>query len=164
MKPFYASKTPKELRDCWGTPQWLFDRLSLEFDFAIDAAADEHNKKCPLYFKQGLGFNWADFCPEGKWVWNNPPFSLVDPWVDQWIQCAESGRGVVSIVNAQTSSRWFHKALEACSEARFSIGRVAFIHPATGKRVAGNNLGQVLFVFEPGKLGEKRIGTFKGTK
>lgn len=164
MKPFYASKTPKELRDCWGTPQWLFDRLAAEVDFAIDAAADEHNRKCPLYFKQGLGFNWADVCPDGKWVWNNPPFSHVDPWVDQWIQCAESGRGVMSIVNAQTSSRWFHKALEACSEARFSIGRVGFIHPLTGMPVKGNNMGQTVFVFEPGKLGNKLVGNFKGSK
>lgn len=164
MKPFYASKTPKELRDCWGTPQWLYDRFNAEFPFAIDAAADEYNAKCALYLTDGLAFNWADVCPPGMWVWNNPPFSDVRPWVKQWIRCAESGRGVVSIVNSQTGATWYHEAMEAASELRLSLGRVAFIHPVTGRPVEGNNLGQTVFVFEPGKLGEQKLASFSARR
>lgn len=162
MRPFFASKTPKELRDYWGTPQWLFDRFKAEFPFALDAAACDFNSKCPLYLEDGLAFNWADIVPPGMWVWNNPPFSNVDPWVKQWIRCAESGVGVVSIVNSQTGAKWYHEAMAACSELRLSIGRVGFIDPVTGKPNNQNNLGQTVFVFEPGNLGAKRLGEFKG--
>lgn len=88
-------------------------------------------------------------------------FSDVKPWVKQWIRCAESGRGVVSIVNSQTGASWYHEAMEAASELRLSLGRVAFIHPVTGRPVDGNNLGQTIFVFEPGKLGEQKLASFR---
>lgn len=164
MRPFYASKTPKELRDCWGTPQWLFDRFNAEFPFAIDAAADQYNAKCALYLEDGLAFNWADITPPDMWVWNNPPFSFVNPWVKQWIRSADSGAGVVSIVNSQTGATWYHEAMEAASEVRLSKGRVAFIHPLTGKPIAGNNLGQTVFVFEPGKLGQQKFASFSARR
>lgn len=79
MHPFYASKTPKELRDFWGTPQWLMNNLKREFPFAVDAAANQMNAKCALYLTDGLAFNWADVCPPGMWVWNNPPSATSSP-------------------------------------------------------------------------------------
>ena len=164
MKPFYASKTPKELRDCWGTPQWLFDSINAEFPFTLDAAANHLNSKCARYLVDGLAFNWAEVCEPGSWVWNNPPFSDVNPWVDQWVACAEAGVGVVSIVNNQSGAIWWHKAMDAASELRFSLGRVAFIHPVTGLPMNDNNMGQVIFVFEPGKLGEQKLAHFKARR
>lgn len=164
MKPFYASKTPKELRDFWGTPQWLIDDLATEFPFTLDAAANELNSKFPRYLADGLAFNWADVCQPGDYVWNNPPFSNVEPWVDQWIACAEKGVGVVSIVNNQSGAKWWHKAMDAATELRFSLGRVAFIHPVTGLPMKDNNMGQVIFVFEPGDLGAQRLAHFKARR
>lgn len=161
MKPFYASKTPKELRDCWGTPQWLIDQLSTEFDFGADAAADEMNHKFPLWFRDGLAVAWDEEVAPGKWIWNNPPFSEVKPWTDQWVRTAEYGTGVVAICNSQTGAKWYHKAMDACTEMRLSLGRVGFIHPVTGKIVKGNNLGQTIFVFDPDDLGAQRLGRFR---
>lgn len=164
MKPFFASKTPKELRDYWGTPQWLYDDLATEFPFTLDAAAIAENSKCSRYLTDGLAFNWAEVCQPGDYVWNNPPFSDVNPWVDQWIACAERGVGVVAIVNNQSGARWWHKAKDAATELRFSQGRVAFIHPVTGKPVDGNNMGQVIFVFDPDDMGAQRLASFKARR
>ena len=33
--------------DAWATPDDLFDRLHKEFNFTLDAAANEHNAKVP---------------------------------------------------------------------------------------------------------------------
>lgn len=164
MKPFYASKTPKELRDCWGTPQWLIDDLKTEFHFTLDAAADPYNAKFPRHLTDGLAFNWSEVCEQGDWAWCNPPFSEVTPWVDQWIASAEAGVGVVAIVNNQSGAKWWHKAMDAATELRFSLGRVAFIHPVTGRPINDNNMGQVIFVFEPGDLGAQRLAHFKASR
>lgn len=48
--------------DEWETPQDLFDRLNEEFDFTLDACADESNAKCMLYFdkaQDGLKRDWG---------------------------------------------------------------------------------------------------------
>lgn len=35
--------------DCWETPQWLYDKLSQEFNFEIDLCATNDNKKTRHY-------------------------------------------------------------------------------------------------------------------
>ncbi len=32
----YSSNTAPEDKDCWQTPQWLFEALTLEFGFWLD--------------------------------------------------------------------------------------------------------------------------------
>ncbi|KLN45503.1 hypothetical protein AAY77_15710 [Providencia rettgeri] len=45
----YSSNTAPEDKDCWQTPQWLFEALTLEFGFWLDAAANEQNALCPYF-------------------------------------------------------------------------------------------------------------------
>lgn len=42
----HKSETPKEVRDCWQTPLWLFDALDIEFGFWLDSAASDKNALC----------------------------------------------------------------------------------------------------------------------
>lgn len=37
-------------KDYWETPQSLFDELNAEFNFTLDAAANDANHKCERYF------------------------------------------------------------------------------------------------------------------
>lgn len=47
--------------DEWATPQAFFDELNREFHFTLDAAANEQNHKCDLYYdKESDGLS--------KWV------------------------------------------------------------------------------------------------
>ncbi|WP_306163071.1 DNA N-6-adenine-methyltransferase, partial [Escherichia coli] len=39
----HKPETPKEVRDCWQTPLWLFDALDIEFGFWLDSAASDKN-------------------------------------------------------------------------------------------------------------------------
>ena len=70
------SKNPET--DEWGTPQWLFNILNLEFDFTCDVAATDQNHKCTTWFTKercGLQNKW------GIRNWCNPPYSKQLPWI-----------------------------------------------------------------------------------
>ena len=73
----------KLIRNHWGTPQWIFDKLNEVFDFSLDAAANDDNFKCRPYFTQkdnGLKQSW-----EGEVVFCNPPHSggVYGKWIDK---------------------------------------------------------------------------------
>lgn len=159
MHPFYASKTPKELRNEWGTPDCIFQPIRQRYKLVVDTASNALNAKLPVFFTDALGLDWEDYCLPNHGLWCNPPFSNVDPWAKKWIKTADK-RTVVAIVNSQTGAYWYHEAMEACTTMQFSRGRVGFIHPVTGKPVSENNLGQTIFTFEVGHLGEQRLEHF----
>lgn len=54
------NNTLRKLSNQWETPQWLFDELDKEFNFVLDACAEEHNKKCEAYCKDALKEDWVD--------------------------------------------------------------------------------------------------------
>lgn len=41
-------------KDYWETPQSLFDELNAEFNFTLDAAASDANRKCKRYFTKKI--------------------------------------------------------------------------------------------------------------
>lgn len=67
----YSSNTAPEDKDCWQTPQWLFEALTLEFGFWLDAAANEQNALCPYFLtieQDALQNDWVS-CGA---IWCNP--------------------------------------------------------------------------------------------
>jgi phage N-6-adenine-methyltransferase len=57
--------------DLWATPQWLYDKLDLEFHFTVDLCATPENAKCAAFFSRadnGLVQTWTGTC------WLNPPY------------------------------------------------------------------------------------------
>ena len=67
---------------------------------------------------------------------------------------------MVALTNNASGANWWHDACAACTELWLSRGRMGFIDPRTGKRVPENNMPQSVFVFEPGRLGERKLMTF----
>lgn len=162
MKPFYASKTPKEIRDAWETPPEFTAWARPKWNLMVDAACDEYNQKYPVGLTDSLHLRWANYALPGCGVFCNPPFSRLaeDPWVEKFIETAEDGRRMVALTNNSSGANWWHDAAAACTELWLSRGRMGFIDPRTGKRVPENNMPQSVFVFEPGRLGERKLMTF----
>ena len=94
-----------------GTPQALFAALHAEFNFTLDAAADETNHKCDLWFGPGglavnaLGEDWGG---EGSVVFVNPPYSDCKTFVAKAAEEAKKGATVVLLVPARTDTRWWN--------------------------------------------------------
>lgn len=148
-----GSKTPLDQRDLWRTPPALFASLDAEFCFQLDAAAAPHNTLCRKFIsadQNTLVTPWSDYLTIPGYVWLNPPYSDITPFVKKAAAESDNQIGTVMLVPADTSVGWFREAIETVSEVRFiTAGRLAFINPVTGKPVSGNNKGSMLLIWRP---------------
>ncbi|HBM0952916.1 TPA: phage N-6-adenine-methyltransferase [Enterobacter kobei] len=148
-----GSKTPLDQRDLWRTPPALFASLDAEFCFQLDAAAAPHNALCRKFItaeQNTLETPWADYLNIPGYVWLNPPYSDITPFVKKAAAESNNQIGTVMLVPADTSVGWFKEAIQTASEVRFiTAGRLAFINPVTGKPVSGNNKGSMLIIWRP---------------
>nr|WP_096218544.1 phage N-6-adenine-methyltransferase [Enterobacter kobei] len=148
-----GSKTPLDQRDLWRTPPALFASLDAEFCFQLDAAAAPHNALCRKFItaeQNTLETPWADYLSIPGYVWLNPPYSDITPFVKKAAAESANQIGTVMLVPADTSVGWFKEAIQTASEVRFiTAGRLAFINPVTGKPVSGNNKGSMLIIWRP---------------
>ncbi|QMV78123.1 phage N-6-adenine-methyltransferase [Enterobacter hormaechei] len=148
-----GSKTPPDQRDLWRTPPALFASLDAEFCFQLDAAAAPHNALCRKFItaeQNTLQTPWADYLNVPGYVWLNPPYSDITPFVKKAASESANQIGTVMLVPADTSVGWFKEAIQTASEVRFiTAGRLAFVNPLTGKPVSGNNKGSMLIIWRP---------------
>ncbi|MFT0939698.1 phage N-6-adenine-methyltransferase [Enterobacter hormaechei] len=148
-----GSKTPLDQRDLWRTPPALFASLDAEFCFQLDAAAAPHNALCLRFItaeQNTLETPWADYLSIPGYVWLNPPYSDITPFVKKAAAESANQIGTVMLVPADTSVGWFKDAIQTASEVRFiTAGRLAFINPVTGKPVSGNSKGSILIIWRP---------------
>lgn len=148
-----GSKTPLDQRDLWRTPPALFAALDAEFCFQLDAAAAPHNalrRKFITAEQNTLETPWSDYMSIPGYVWLNPPYSDITPFVKKAAAESNNQIGTVMLVPADTSVGWFKEAIQTASEVRFiTAGRLAFINPVTGKPVSGNNKGSMLIIWRP---------------
>ena len=148
-----GSKTPLDQRDLWRTPPALFASLDAEFCFQLDAAAAPHNALCRKFItaeQNTLETPWADYLSIPGYVWLNPPYSDITPFVKKAAAESINQIGTVMLVPSDTSVGWFKEAIQTASEVRFiTAGRLAFINPVTGKPVSGNNKGSMLIIWRP---------------
>ncbi|HEQ3521559.1 TPA: phage N-6-adenine-methyltransferase [Citrobacter freundii] len=148
-----GSKTPLDQRDLWRTPPALFASLDAEFCFQLDAAAAPHNALCRRFIsaeQNTLETPWADYLIIPGYVWLNPPYSDITPFVKKAAAESINQIGTVMLVPADTSVGWFKEAIQTASEVRFiTAGRLAFINPVTGKPVSGNSKGSMLIIWRP---------------
>ena len=144
---YNGSKTPESIRDLWRTPKAVFDYYDKRFNFVGDVAASASNKLCPYYIDQQEDALKADLWFPRNWL--NPPFSDITPWIVKSIEQMAIGNTTVMLLPADTSVKWFKLAFDHCTECHFISGRLAFINEQSGKPVAGNNKGSVVFVFDP---------------
>ncbi|WP_414651062.1 phage N-6-adenine-methyltransferase, partial [Enterobacter hormaechei] len=148
-----GSKTPLDQRDLWRTPPALFASLDAEFCFQLDAAAAPHNALCRKFItaeQNTLETPWTDYLNVPGYVWLNPPYSDITPFVKKAASESANQIGTVMLVPSDTSVGWFKEAIQTASEVRFiTAGRLAFINPVTGKPVSGNSKGSILIIWRP---------------
>ena len=150
MADYRSSFTPEEIRDLWMTPRWLFSAINKQLNFVCDIAASEINHLLPTYITKEMdAFNY-DFEPfRGRYVFCNPPYSDITPWIDLAIKNRdEHGVGTVLLIPADTSVKWFGKCVDEANEITFiTEGRINFVRADTGVPVNGNTKGSMLVMF-----------------
>jgi len=98
--PFYAKKM-KYLR----TPKDIWEELTKEFDFTLDACASDQNHLLPKYYTKDnscLDKDWT-----GEVVYCHPLFDIN---IGNFVQkCATEKCTSVMLIPASTHTRYFHK-------------------------------------------------------
>lgn len=111
----------------WATPQDLFDKVNLEFNFTLDVCATHDNAKCPKYFtkkEDGLSQDWT-----GEICWMNPPYGRdIGKWTKKAKDSAAQGARVVALLPARTDTKWFHEHIYSNPWAHITFikGRLKF--------------------------------------
>lgn len=114
----------------WETPNSLFQKYNIIYNFTIDAAADQFNHKVTRYFGPGgeqpcgLEASW-----ENERVWLNPPYGRNSTGL--WIKraCKRDAIVAVVLIPSRTDTKWFHKFLykQKGINIEFLEGRVKFV-------------------------------------
>ena len=112
----------------WETPIDLFNQINAEFNFTLDAAASEKNKKVCNFFSakdDGLSQDWSN-----ETVWLNPPYGDGKSKITDWVKKADAerhkGATTVMLIPARTNTNWFHDICLKYGEVRFIRGRPKF--------------------------------------
>lgn len=165
---YSGSSTNEVFRDRTRTPEWLFQAINAEFNFCLDAAALPETALCERYITpqiDSLAVDWGDFISpvaRSPFVWLNPPYSNILPWIKKCQQEQQNWIGSVVLVPEDSTSEWWPG--NDCSEIRRIIGyydekgkwksgRINFINAETGEEIKGNNKGSNLLIFIPGYNG-----------
>ena len=97
--------------------------------------------------------NWARKHELERVAWCNPPYSNKNggqlAWARRCWLASLRGWTVALLIPASPTTRCGVFCGKHASEIYFSQGRIAFLHPDTGKPVGGNPLGSQLVVFRP---------------
>ena len=128
------------------TPDWLFDSLNKEFDFQWDLACEKNNSKCNQMLNSekydSLKVDWHKLCD--GWLWINPPYSPLKPWIVKAQQENKKGAKIVVLSPPILSTKYFSEWLP--SEIRLIVGRVSFAKD--GVEMKSNTGDSCLLVFD----------------
>jgi phage N-6-adenine-methyltransferase len=136
----YNSNTPEEERDLYQTPDDIFEEISKVYGpFLVDAAANESNHKCEIWFGPGSPFltnaltgTWCPVPGEVK-VFCNPPWSRGNIYAfmrKATIEHAERRALTTFLLPATTDVKWFHDFVWDSRRSQFHPWlRVFFMTP-----------------------------------
>jgi phage N-6-adenine-methyltransferase len=175
MADYQGSTTNPAFRDMTQTPRWLYEALNAEFNFCLDAAALPETALHTNYLTpeiDALKVSWGGYIPadvRNPFVWLNPPYSDIGPWIKKCLKEKECGIGSVVLIPEDSSAEWW--PADQCSEiwritgyynekGKWCSGRINFINAETGEEMKGNPKGSNLLIFIPGckyHIGTKHV-------
>lgn len=153
-----SSDLDADMKNSWGTDPVIFEAMNKEFNFALDAAANDNNHKCSFYFTKednALEIDWSHHLEDYgmRPVWINPPYGkgFIKEFMNKCIEQKEKGVTSVLLVPATLDAQWL--PINEISEIRIVTGgRLSFYHPINGKKVNGNTKGSMFVIFRPSKM------------
>lgn len=135
-----------EERDNWQTPQWLFNKLTKQYNFKFDCCADEGINKTILY---SSNFERTVFGDLDKYIcWMNPPFSKAAEMFEHFFEVIEKGVCIYRCDNLETAL-WQNIILKNATWILIPKGRISY----EGKVGKGSRFPSALIGFnvEPPK-------------
>ena len=163
-KDIISSDLSADLKNSWATDPLIFNAMDKEFNFSLDAAANNHNYKVPNYLTKeddALNVDWYQNILDYEQandrnkftVWINPPYGkgYIKRFMNKCIEQKSWGVTSVLLVPATLDAQWL--PISQISEIRIITGgRLSFINPVDGTKVNGNTKGSMFVIFRPSKM------------
>jgi phage N-6-adenine-methyltransferase len=109
----------------WRTPPSIFEPLMNEFDFDLDAAADEELARLPNFLTNALEVeDWP-----GERIWLNPPYGRkLEPFIRKAAKEADKGKTIVALIPFRCRAAWWHECvIGRAAEVRCVRKRIKFL-------------------------------------
>lgn len=112
----------------WVTPPEIFERLSDEFPFDLDAAADPDLARCDRSLSNSLSVDWIS-----DYTWLNPPYGRkLEPFVRkahaEWRK--RNAKTIVALIPFRCRGDWWHSCvIGQAEEVRCVRKRPRFLRP-----------------------------------
>jgi hypothetical protein len=112
---------PKNRKDDWITPKYIFDALGETFDLDVAAPEDgkTHVPTSSWYFEDAIEKTWRGF------VWMNPPFghqSTKRLWLSKFF---DHGNGI-ALLPDRTSAPWWQEFAPRADAILFASPKIKF--------------------------------------
>ncbi len=129
-------------KEIYETDPDFFAAVNAEFNFGLDAAAEQHNSKCSSYIDKALDalaatVNWILYCVVGKSIWINPPYSrgMVPAFLQKAYETSQNGIDIVLLAHScQDTKYWDDWVFGKAAEVRYIKGRLPFWGPEPDKK------------------------------
>lgn len=171
MRRYRGKRQPRSARmarrwglrpgDFWRTPPWLVAAVSLELPLSIDVSSSSEDSTCPEHVPpgdNGLEAEWSPQTPGAAW-WNPPYSPGLLPWMEKARDEHRRGVSSVGLIPPAMGARYMVLAHQEATAIRYIKGRVPFLHPDTGRAVAGNRGDSCLIFFLGGiSLAQAEVG------
>ncbi len=103
----------------------------LNFDFEVDAAAEEDNALCERFFTDGLATTWS---AHARRIYINPPYSDIPRWLQKAYEESQLGCTCVVLIPSHKGESWWDEWVVDHAERVILLkGRLRFVHPVSGQ-------------------------------
>lgn len=146
------------VKERWQTPPEIFDPLMAEFNFDLDAAADEDTKRLPNFLSDSLSKeDWP-----GNRIWLNPPYGKkLESFVRRAADEADKGKLVVALIPFRCRAAWWHEAIIGrASEVRCVRKRIKFLRIDGSRGKFTGSCDSCIVIWR----GERKVTVLTGTR
>lgn len=109
------------------TPNDLFRLVMAEFNITWDLAATKDNAKVANFItpeQDTFKVSWHEL---PGYLWLNPPFADVTPWVEKCAKEMELGAKIILLAQASVDSNWYRNWVEPYASMRWLSPRLVFV-------------------------------------
>ena len=93
--------------------------------FTWDLAADDTNKQAPFFYSEEQNSLIQDWDSCGGWLWLNPPYNNITPWVAKAAATRESY--IAMLVPASVGANWWADHVDGRAHVLLLNGRLTFV-------------------------------------
>ncbi len=127
------------------TPKNIFDCFNLNYNFAFDLSASADNSKCSNFYSEQDNSLEQDWNKLRGWLWLNPPYSPLKPWVQKAQAAYKNGAQIAMLIPPILNTKYFSETPP--TKILFIVGRIPFLNPDK-QPMRGNSHDSCLIIYD----------------